>query len=89
MSVRYASILMLLLVCGVVQVCCAEEVAGKLARVDLETVTVIGSDHRKVSVRVDPDSRFKAAKLLGKTVTVDVVSMDEGQCRAISFRQAH
>jgi predicted thioesterase len=65
--------------------CCAEELAGKLERIDFETVTLIGSDNRKVDVRVDMGNRHKAAPFLGKTVTVDV-TVDKGECRAVRFR---
>ncbi len=66
----------------------AEELAGKLERVDYETVTLIGSDNQKTVVRVDKGNRHKAATFLGKTVTVDVRS-DRGECRAIRFRSGN
>lgn len=87
MSVRCISILIVLVACSANQLCRAEEVAGKLERVDFESITLVGSDNRQVSVRVDADNRQKAAPFLGKTVTVDVVNVDKGECRAIRFRQ--
>jgi ribosome maturation factor RimP len=88
MSVRCLWIFIALAACSVSQVSRAEEVAGKLERVDYETVTIIASDNRKVNVRVDAGNRQKAAPFLGKTVTVDVVNMDKGECRAKHFRPA-
>jgi hypothetical protein len=88
MLVRCVSILMVLIACSAHEVCRGEEVAGKLERVDFESITVVGSDNRKISVRVEPGNRHKAAPFLGKTVTVDVVNLDKGECRAIRFRPA-
>ncbi len=85
MSVSCMSILMVLIACSAAQLCQAEEFAGKLERVDSETVTLVGSDNKKMVVRVDTGSRHKAAPFLGKTVTVDV-NMDKGECRATRFR---
>ncbi|HMK33744.1 MAG TPA: hypothetical protein VK463_01670 [Desulfomonilaceae bacterium] len=85
MSVCCVLILVTLAVCSTAQPCRSEEFAGKLERVDIETVTLIGSDNKRMVVRVDTGNRYKAAPFLGKTVTVDV-NNDQGECRAIRFR---
>lgn len=67
------------------QVCTAGEFAGRLERVDLESVTLRDSNDKLVVVRVNKDHRFQAAPFLGKWVTVDCRS-EQGEFRAIGFR---
>ena len=65
----------------------AEEFAGKLERVDLESVTLLGSDNQRLVIRVDRGSRQAAAPFLGKWVTVDFRT-EGGQCQAVRFRSS-
>ncbi len=65
--------------------CLAEEFAGRLVRVDLETVTLYGPDNKTLVVQVDQGNRVLAAPFLGKWVRVDLRS-DNGGCKAIGFR---
>ncbi|MGO9568303.1 MAG: hypothetical protein ACLP5H_12250 [Desulfomonilaceae bacterium] len=82
---RCLGILLILAVTGLCQPCCAEEFAGKLERVDLESVTLLGSDNQRVVIRVDRGSRQAAAPFLGKWVTVDFRN-EGGYCQALRFR---
>ncbi|MDQ7781781.1 MAG: hypothetical protein RDU20_02815 [Desulfomonilaceae bacterium] len=65
--------------------CCADQFAGKLQRVGIDTVTVVGSDNRTVVMQVESGQRRQAAPYIGKSVTVDFRN-ERGQCRAIGFR---
>jgi hypothetical protein len=67
------------------QVCAAGEFAGRLERVDWESVTLRDSNDKLVVVRVNKDHRFQAAPYLGQWVTVDFRN-DKGEYRAIGFR---
>jgi hypothetical protein len=79
-------VLMALILVGAVQPCLAEEFSGKLERVDLETVTIVGSNNQKFVLQVNHDNRKQAALFLGKRVRVDFQS-DKGQPPvAIRFR---
>ncbi len=78
-------ILLIFLLFCVCQPCCAEEFAGKLERVDLQTVTVLGCGNRRLVIRVDRGGRRAAAPFLGKWVTVDFTNTG-GEYRAIGFR---
>jgi hypothetical protein len=82
---RCLGILLILAVSGLSQPCCAEEFAGKLERVDMESVTLLGSDNQRLVIRVDRGSRQAAAPFLGKWVTVDFRN-EGGQCQAVRFR---
>jgi len=82
---RCIGILLILGVFCSCEICRAEEFAGKLERVDLESVTLLGSDNQKVVIRVDRGSRQAAAPYLGKWVTVDFKS-NSGDCQAVRFR---
>lgn len=73
---------------GVPSLCLADEFAGKLQRVDRETVTLRGGDNQNFVLRVDGDNRIQAAPFLGKSVTVDFLN-DQGVCRALRFRSTH
>ena len=85
---RCLRILLTAMAVCVCQPCHAEEFAGKLERVDLETVTLRGSDNQRLVIRVDRGSRQAAAPFLGKWVTVDF-STDDGQCQVVRFRSSH
>lgn len=63
------------------------EVAGKLERVDVETVTLRDANDDKHVVRVDLENRREAAQYLGKTVTVDLLN-EGGLCKAVRFRSS-
>jgi hypothetical protein len=67
------------------QICAAGEFAGRLERVDWESVTLRDSNDKLVVVRVNKDHRSQAAPFLGKWVTVDFRN-DKGEYRAIGFR---
>lgn len=82
---RCLGILLVLALSGVCQPCHAEQFAGKLERVDLESVTLLGSDNQRRVIRVDRGCRQAAAPFLGKWVTVDFRT-EGGQCQAVGFR---
>lgn len=82
---RWLGILLGFFVLSTSQVCVAEEFAGKLQRVGIKTVTVVGSDNQKKVVHVKRGQRREAAPYLGKSVTVDFRT-ERGECRAIRFR---
>ncbi|MBI5249043.1 MAG: hypothetical protein HY912_06070 [Desulfomonile tiedjei] len=82
---RCLGILLALSLFGAVPLCLADEFSGKLERVDWETVTILGSDNQRLTVRVDQDNRKQAAPFLGKWVSVDF-QPDQGQPRAIRFK---
>jgi len=65
--------------------CKAEEFAGRLERVDMESVTIRDSNDKLVVLRVNWDRRFQAAPFLGRWVTVDFRN-EQGEFRAIGFR---
>lgn len=87
MKDRCLGILVALILFGAVQICHAEEFLGKLERVDLETVTILGFDNQRFTVRVDRDNRRQAAPFLGKKVTVDFNS-NHGEPLAVGFRSS-
>jgi hypothetical protein len=84
---RCLGILWIFVVCCLCQPCSAEEFAGKLERVDLESVTLLGSDNQRLVIRVDRGSRQAAAPYLGKWVTVDFRT-DGRECQAVRFRSS-
>jgi hypothetical protein len=84
---RCLGIILVVAVFGLCQPCSAEEFAGKLERVDMESVTLLGSDNQRLVVRVDRGSRQAAAPYLGKWVTVDFRT-EGGQCQAVRFRSS-
>lgn len=63
----------------------AEEFAGRLVRVDLDTVTLHGPDNKALVAQVEQGHRVLAAPFLGKWVRVDLRS-DNGGCKAVGFR---
>jgi len=65
--------------------CAADEFAGRLERVDLESVTLRDSNDKLVVLRVNRDRRFQAAPFLGRWVTVDFRN-EQGEFRAMGFR---
>jgi hypothetical protein len=78
-------ILLVLAIASELQPCWAGEFAGRLERVDLQTVTLRGHNNQLLVVRVDRDHRQQAAPYLGMWVTVDFTT-DQGTIRAKSFR---
>jgi len=76
---------LVMLVVSLPSVSLAEEFAGKLERVDRDTITVRGGDDRRLVVRVDGSNRIQAAPFLGKSITVDLRT-ERGECRAVGFR---
>ncbi len=68
--------------------CAADEFAGRLERVDMESVTLRDSNDKLVVIRVNRDRRFQAAPFLGRWVTVDFRN-EQGEFRAIGFRSDH
>jgi hypothetical protein len=67
---------------------CAEEFAGKLERVDRDSITVLGGNDQRLVVRVDGSKRLQAAPFLGKSVTV-YLSNERGECRALGLKGKH
>ncbi len=67
------------------QLCLAGEFAGRLERVDLESVTIRDSNDKLFVVHVDRTHRYQAAPFLGKWVTVRFHD-ENGVCRALGFR---
>ncbi len=65
-------------------VCFAGEIAGKLERIDLKTVTVRSADNEPVVLKVNRQDRCKAAPFIGKWVRIEFKS-DNGRPRAIVF----
>jgi hypothetical protein len=66
----------------------AEEFAGKLERVDSDTITVRGGDDQRLVVKVDGSNRIQAAPFLGKSITV-FLSTERGECRVVGFKSPH
>lgn len=64
----------------------AGEVAGRLERVDLATVTLRDERNNLHVVKVDGMHRQKAAPFLGRWVTVECRG-DKGEYVALGFRQ--
>lgn len=62
-----------------------EEFAGKLERVDRDSITVRGGDDQRLVARVDGNNRLRAAPFLGKSVTV-YLSHERGECRALGLK---
>jgi hypothetical protein len=65
----------------------AEEVAGRLERVDLATVTLRDESNHLYVVKVDGTHRQKAAPFLGRWVTVDCQG-GHGEYVALGFRHS-
>ena len=74
-----------LLTAAALQPCMAGEFAGRLERVDLQTVTLRGNDNKLLVVHVDKNHRLQAASFLGRWVTVDFQS-EHGAFQALGFR---
>ena len=85
MQVPAWGVLLLVLLFYGPQPCTADQFDGKLERVDLKTVTLVGCNNQKLVVTVDQKEREKAAAHLGKTVTVHFKT-DNGEHRAVFFR---
>ncbi len=68
--------LLFVLVLGWLQPVLAEEIAGKVVRVDVGTVTVAGLGDQRVILTVEQAERQKAASFLGKTVKLTILSRD-------------
>ncbi len=81
----WLGLLLGVVVFGMALECGAEEFAGKLQRVGIDTVTVVGSNNTKVVVHVKRGQRRQAAPYLGKSVMVDFRT-ESGECKAIRFR---
>jgi hypothetical protein len=88
MQDRCLRVLLALALWGVPICCGAQELAGKLVRVDRETVTLRGEDNTSLFLRVDHGERVQAAPFLGKSVTVDCRT-DQGVLKALRFRSGH
>ncbi len=69
------------------QLCLAGEFAGRLERVDLESVTIRDSSDKSLVVHVDRSHRYQAAPFIGKWVTVHFRD-ENGVCRALGFRSS-
>lgn len=82
---RWSEILLCLALFVAPQVCCAEQFAGMLVRVDLHSVTLRGSNNERCVMRVEQGQRREAAPYLGKWVMVDFQAEDHSR-RVIRFR---
>ncbi|MBI4962554.1 MAG: hypothetical protein HY913_04695 [Desulfomonile tiedjei] len=82
---RCSALAAVLMILGAPCLCSADEFAGKLERVDRETVTVRGGNNQSLILRVDSDNRIQAAPFLGKSVAVDFLN-EQGVFRALRFR---
>ena len=85
---RCSALAVAVILLGAPSLCLAEEFAGKLERVDRQTVTVRGGNNQSLILRVDGDNRVQAAPFLGKSVSVDFRN-EQGECWALSFRSIH
>jgi hypothetical protein len=85
MSGRWSGVLFFAFLLSFAQFCYGGELAGKLERVDLKTVTLRNSDNQKLILRVEGCDRKKAAPYLGKSVTVQF-RIENGKQRAVLFR---
>lgn len=85
---RWLGILLGMVVLSTPQVCAAEEFAGKLQRVGMNTVTVVGSGNQKVVMHVKRGQRREAAPYLGKSVRVNYRT-EQGSCTAVRFLPPH
>jgi len=84
---RWLGFAVVLLLVGLPGACLAEQFAGTLVRVDLTTVTIIGSNNKRFVMHVDGGKRREAAPYLGKSVSVEFRN-DNGECKAVGFRSA-
>lgn len=66
-------------------VCGAEQITGKLERVDMDTVTVRCSDNKRMVMSIERGDRMQAAPFLGKWVVIDS-RREKGDYRAIGFK---
>lgn len=66
------------------QPCYAEEVSGRLVRVGIDNIVILGTDESQVVLRIDKQERPKAAPFLGRTVKVRILTSDRGP-KAIGF----
>ncbi len=85
MRCRYIAILCAVGLLGAAGNSAAEELAGKLERVGLETVTIASGNNKKLVLSVDRDNRVQAAPYIGKRVKVRV-SKDQGKPMAVLFK---
>ena len=82
---RWYGLLFFVFVLSCAQLCYGGELAGKLERVDLKTVTLRSPDNQKLILKVDKCDRKKAAPYLGKSVTIQF-RIENGEQRAVLFR---
>jgi hypothetical protein len=85
MRVSWFGMMFALVIVVMVQPCRAGEFAGRLERVDVDTVTLRGSDNQVLVVHVDHHHRLQAAPFLGRWVTVDFHTV-QGMASATGFR---
>jgi hypothetical protein len=78
-------IMLVLAIAGELQLGWAGEFVGRLERVDLQTITLRGTDNQRFIVQVDRTHRQQAAPYLGMWITVDFIT-DQGAMRAKGFR---
>jgi hypothetical protein len=82
---RWCGLLCFVFLLSSAQLCYGGELAGKLERVDLKTVTLRSTDNQKLILKVDGSDRKKAAPYLGKSVTVRF-RIEKGEHRAVLFQ---
>ncbi len=66
-------------------VCGAEQIAGKLERVDMDTVTIRCSNNKKMVMSIERGNRRQAAPFLGKSVLIDS-RQEKGDFKAVGFK---
>lgn len=82
---RCSGILLFVIILCSGHVCAAEQIAGKLERVDMDTVTIRCSDNKKMVMSIERRKRVQAAPFLGKWVLIDS-RRDRGDVKAVGFK---
>ena len=77
-------VLFVVLLCSA-HVCAAEQIAGKLERVDMDSVTIRCSNNKTMVMSIERQKRKQAAPFLGKWVVIDS-RQEKGDVKAIGFR---
>lgn len=84
---RCSGIILFVILLSWGSVCGAEQIAGKLERVDMDTVTIRCSNNKKMVMSIDRGHRRQAAPFLGKWVVVDSLR-EKGDFKAVGFKSA-
>jgi hypothetical protein len=84
MQGRCKGLVLALVLCAPLS-CAADELSGKLERVDLSTVTLRTTDNQQLVLGVNPGDRQRAAPYLGKSVMVQFRT-EQGAKKLVLFR---